>query len=395
MERKKLASKDRRRRKRQVALEESDEPHLKEVHRARRAEAEKNLLHVDVDSADLPHSKPAWIGKLLAEDGSDSPISGRVDSSALPSGLGPTFYTQEEIDSLTGTENFCYLNWLGEISIPILDSHRRLLALLGGKPRDLEGWQKVTDDASRLLDKALSTATFPEEKYTHRRAHEQTPYPTISRGVSYGGGQVSPGELCNTPRNERVSDELLQHECFQRISGFSNCLFRLFAPALYAFYQAQLALLSAWNSALNWPFLGSVFAACTFNLGPRASTRVHLDFGNLAWGWCAITALGWYDPDKGGHLILWDLKLIIRFPPGSTILIPSAILRHSNVPVGINEKRFSFTQYTAGGLFRWIRNGFQTDAAYELNATSEDKAARKAEAKTRWQTGVDMFRVVP
>ncbi|KAJ7620521.1 hypothetical protein DFH06DRAFT_1010638, partial [Mycena polygramma] len=38
-----------------------------------------------------------------------------------------------------------------------------------------------------------------------------------------------------------------------------------------------------------------------------------------------------FDPNLGGHLILWDLNLVIRFPPGSSIFIPSALLRHSNV----------------------------------------------------------------
>ncbi|KAJ7306957.1 hypothetical protein DFH08DRAFT_918537 [Mycena albidolilacea] len=187
---------------------------------------------------------------------------------------------------------------------------------------------------------------------------------------------------------------MLEHECFQRIVGFANCLFRIFAPILFAFYQAQMALLAAWNSALKWPFVGSVFAACTFNFGPQAVTCSHLDFGNLAWGWCSITSLGWFNADRGGHLILWDLKLIIRFPPGATILIPSAIIRHSNIPVQPHEKRFSFVQYTAGGLFRWIHNGYMTDEDFLKKLTMESREAQDAEAETRWEEGVKMFSII-
>ncbi|KAJ7339792.1 hypothetical protein DFH08DRAFT_704740, partial [Mycena albidolilacea] len=122
-------------------------------------------------------------------------------------------------------------------------------------------------------------------------------------------------------------------------------------------------------------FVGSVFAACTFNFGPHAITVPHLDFGNLSWGWCAITAPGRFNPDLGGHLVLWDLKLVIRFPPRSTILIPSAIIRHSNSPVAVHEFRESFTQYTARGLFCWIRNGFKTDGEFEITASPEEKQA--------------------
>ncbi|KAF8187337.1 hypothetical protein K438DRAFT_1595450, partial [Mycena galopus ATCC 62051] len=146
--------------------------------------------------------------------------------------------------------------------------------------------------------------------------------------------------------------------------------------------------------ALRRNFPGSVFAACTFNFGPHAICAPHLDFANLAWGWCAITALGNFDPDVGGHLILWDLRLVIRFPPGSTILIPSAVIRHSNVPIHAHEHRCSFVQYTAGGLFRWVRNGFKTDEAWVTSASPAEKAARAAEDQMRWREGMKMLSVI-
>ncbi len=100
---------------------------------------------------------------------------------------------------------------------------------------------------------------------------------------------------------------------------------------------------------MNWA--NSIFSCATFNFGPRTLCFRHTDSGNLPFGWCTITALGWFDPKRGGHLVLWDLKLIIDFPPGSTILIPSAILLHSNTAIAPGERRYSFTQYTSGGLF--------------------------------------------
>jgi hypothetical protein len=155
-----------------------------------------------------------------------------------------------------------------------------------------------------------------------------------------------------------------------------------------------MALLRVWKPSLRPNFAGSVFAACTFNFGPRAVCAPHLDFANLAWGWCAIMALGNFDPDLGSHLILWDLGLVIRFPPGSTILIPSALIRHSNVPIRAHEERSSFVQYTAGGLFRWVRNGFKTSAAWYSSASSTEKAEREAEDKMRWEQGLGMLSVI-
>ncbi|KAJ7766009.1 hypothetical protein B0H14DRAFT_2403006, partial [Mycena olivaceomarginata] len=273
-------------------------------------------------------------------------------------------------------------------TIPILDSRRRIIALLGGTPKDVEGWTKVTDGAFALMQDALRWVKLSEEKLDHRRA--QHPFAAVGRGLSHGGSQMEPGELQQNVTNTRVTDELMAHSYFQRIVGFTNMLFAMWAPDLFQVYQEVREALKH----LKWNFAESVFAACTFNFGPRAITCPHLDFANLAWGWCAITALGTFDPDAGGHLILWDLRLVIRFPPGSTVFIPSAIIRHSNVGILSHEMRSSFTQYTAGGLFRWVRNGFMTDEDFEKKASSQEKAERSTEAATRWQDGINMFSVI-
>ncbi|KAJ7177461.1 hypothetical protein C8R43DRAFT_872458, partial [Mycena crocata] len=275
---------------------------------------------------------------------------------------------------------------------PIVDSHGRIIAVLGGTPRDQTSWAEVVEGASILMRDNAHRLSHSDRQLHHRRAQEA--YPSVSCGISHGGGQLHPGELHNNTANTEVTDELKRNEFFKRLAGWANLLFRLFAPMLFAYYQLQMGLLKDWNPSLHWNFVRTVFAACTFNFGPRALTVPHLDFGNLSWGWCAITALGWFDPDLGGHLILWDLKLIIRFPPGSTILIPSAIVRHSNVPIGPNETRYSFTQYTAGGLFRWIRNGCKSDEDWELTATPSQKWDRSEEMKSRWEQGVNMYSTV-
>ncbi|KAJ7903757.1 hypothetical protein B0H14DRAFT_3421936 [Mycena olivaceomarginata] len=120
-----------------------------------------------------------------------------------------------EIDRMSGTEGFTYIDWLGELTIPIIDSHRRLIALLGGKPKDLLGWKTVTDGAAHLLDSLLPRAHFTANDSLHRCAHPEAPYPSISCGISHGGGQTEPGELCNHLDNISITDEMLAHEYFQ------------------------------------------------------------------------------------------------------------------------------------------------------------------------------------
>ncbi|KAJ3769792.1 hypothetical protein FB446DRAFT_629681, partial [Lentinula raphanica] len=91
----------------------------------------------------------------------------------------------------------------------------------------------------------------------------------------------------------------------------------------------------------------------------------HRDFLNWPFGWCAITTLGRFDPTRSGQLILWKLKLVIDVPPAATVLIPSAVITHSNTPVAVGDTQMSFMQYTAGPIFRWVQNGCRTEKELE------------------------------
>lgn len=133
-----------------------------------------------------------------------------------------------------------------------------------------------------------------------------------------------------------------------------------------------------------------VFACAAFNFGPRVCTTSHRDQLNLPHGWCAIFALGSFDAKLGGHLVLDDVEKIVEFPAGSLILIPSATLTHRNLPVQGQETRMSFTLFSAGGLFRFVDNGFQTEKA--LRQKNPDLYAKMIEEKkTRWKSGYSLW----
>lgn len=160
-------------------------------------------------------------------------------------------------------------------------------------------------------------------------------------------------------------------------------LFRTYSRRLYYHYSDTLGALCDKSPGLVPPIHRSIFAACSVNMGPRTVSFPHRDFANLTWGWCSITALGSYSPDLGGHIVLWDLNPIIRFPPGSTILIPSALIKHSNTSIREGETRYSIAQYSAGGLFRWAANGFQSEETWARNATPEQLAQHREDVKMR------------
>ena len=157
------------------------------------------------------------------------------------------------------------------------------------------------------------------------------------------------------------------------------------------YYAETMAALILRYPDIALPFLNSVFAAFTVNFGPSTVCFPHRDVKNLAFGWCAVTALGSYDWTKGGHLILWDLKLVVEFPPGCTILLPSAVMCHSNTPIQPNETRYSFAMYSAGGLFRWAEHGFMLEKVYQNTVEGLRDRLRQS---TRWVRGLSLFSTI-
>lgn len=158
-----------------------------------------------------------------------------------------------------------------------------------------------------------------------------------------------------------------------------------YAPRLYAYYGQTLNALLESDRRLKPNFDKNVFGAAMFNLGPKVFTFPHKDHQNLAWGWCSVTAMGDFDPREGGHLVLWDLGVMIEFPSGSTILLPSAILVHSNISIREGETRYSFAQFSAGGLFRWVECGMQPQHVFE------SAGGQLRGGADRWREGVAMY----
>ncbi|KAH9848279.1 hypothetical protein C2E23DRAFT_739954, partial [Lenzites betulinus] len=263
----------------------------------------------------------------------------------------------------------------------LVDKSGRVIAVLVGQPRDESGWAKLNDDVQLLFEDARASCEVGSTL-----AHRRGEFTSLTAGISYGGGQKRVSNLNQTGKNEDVVQGLLDNPLIKRLAGFGNAAFKLFAPRLYEYYASTMCDLVAHDEELQPNFKKGVFGAATFNLGPRVATYLHTDHLNLPAGWCAITALGHFNSKEGGHLLLWDLKLMAEFPPGALILIPSAILRHSNTVVGPAEQRYSFTQYSAGGLFRWVECGYKSQKEF-----FKEGGSYAITGAARWLRGVGMW----
>jgi hypothetical protein len=101
-------------------------------------------------------------------------------------------------------------------SIPIIDRDGRLVAILAGHPDD-KTWSDVSSQAAKALENARQSCSI--KKNDPRRGI----FSALQCGVSYGGGQTMPQNLCpENDVNANVLDDLNQTVAFQRINGFSN-----------------------------------------------------------------------------------------------------------------------------------------------------------------------------
>ncbi|KAJ7789398.1 hypothetical protein B0H14DRAFT_3503084 [Mycena olivaceomarginata] len=250
----------------------------------------------------------------------------------------------------------------------VIDADNRVFILAIPQPGGEKNWKKVTQDVSTAVDNAAKEIFGPNYDQEVPTADGNTPrggpHFAQNAGLGMGGGQQEPAPFAMHDSVRKICAGLFANTAIMWFLGFANCLFQAYAPGLYAHYFDAMTALLGWNEAL-FPFCTlsmCVFASATFNFGPRTITFPHLDFLNLAWGWCFITRWHW-------------------FPPGMTIAIPSAIFRHSNVSIQQDEKRFSITQYTSAGVFRFVKNGFKTNVTLEQEMTKEEAQAWADAAK--------------
>ncbi|KAJ8473445.1 hypothetical protein ONZ45_g16297 [Pleurotus djamor] len=286
----------------------------------------------------------------------------------------PRPLSQKSLDELIA-EGFKLIEWDGIEGLQVVDQHDRIV-LCGGSPRD-ETWSDVAAKCAQRIEAARHDCTFTDKQQRHRRGA----FPALAAGFSFGQGLIRPSNITDrAPQNNVAMQAILDDHNIKRVAGFQSSLLDTCLPKLSSYYRQTMDGLQATQGELKRNFVNTQFGSITVNFGPQTVSIPHIDYANLATGMCAITALGDFDPDAGGHLVLWELGIVLRYPAGSTVLIPSALIHHSNLPIHPGERRYSITQYSAGGLFRWVENGYCSD---------KDSAIDKEHRRSIWEAGID------
>ncbi|KAH9475966.1 hypothetical protein JR316_0011531 [Psilocybe cubensis] len=272
--------------------------------------------------------------------------------------------------------------WDGRRPVAFVAPNKQIFMVLAGRPDDPQ-----YDSATERVYEALSAKGVKfTSKYLH---HRRGDYPTLDIGVSRGQGLPQPVSLKCQPHEKFVAN-LLANPDIQRMASYASSAFATWAPRTYNYYKTQLDKLFMRMPGLPRIFTKSIFPSMSTNISPQAQTVRHRDLKNCPFGWCAVQAFGHFDPKQGGHLILWELGLAIEFPPGSTILLPSATLSHSNTKILDDEERASLTYYCHGGLFRWVEYDFQIEKDLKHNNPALFNQIWR-DRPARWNLGLSLF----
>ncbi|KAJ3564677.1 hypothetical protein NP233_g8140 [Leucocoprinus birnbaumii] len=216
------------------------------------------------------------------------------------------------------------VTWDGITPRPLLDSQGRVIVVLASQPNE----QSFLDKCKHLFHTMMEVASQIE--------------------FSEAGSDKTCIYGASPQADENVYWKTLIFRTLLTSIAVRN-LVNLWSPNMYKCLRQCIKKLHEHRSLgkkLNFLTPAGIYPRVAFNFGPNAWTNHHCDPQDYALAWCVVQVLGPFDPEEGGHLVIEEAKLVIQFPPGSIILLPSATFTHGNVPVHLKngEGHASVTQ---------------------------------------------------
>ncbi|KAJ3711175.1 hypothetical protein C8R42DRAFT_728789 [Lentinula raphanica] len=382
--------------KKSIEFEELDGPNLfislkpGSLKRKLDSEAANNIHPAKRRAEEKPPLGPGS-GHSIQEVSNVEPIRTALVSEELPIAEGGWVATDcayvgakkvYSLEELKSKEGFTHISWSGQDTIFAEDSETRIVLVGVGQPNNAT-YCHDAEAMTNLMLKIGANTDWTKDELESRRGK----FASGTCGWSFGNGQPYPMRLGG--ERQELMEAFVSNKCVERVAAHQSDSFARYFPKAHEEYRRRNEQLKEKIPEFDGNIKGSVFNGCTANFGPNTWTYIHRDTRNAP-GACAITAGGNFDSTKGGQLVVWDLRLIFDFPAGSTILLPSALFRHSNIPVRDGEQRVSFTQYTAGGIHRWLEYGGRTEEAFEIE---DPEGYRKMldERKGRWRKALEVF----
>ncbi|THH26441.1 hypothetical protein EUX98_g7741 [Antrodiella citrinella] len=375
---------------RQAALEADDNENqrlpfdLRPMPPERRDKLFDRLFEVktNLTAASLPHQSTGFLSSLKQADpavGVTGPAGGRVLNGTLPDDVHP------RVRELVFEEGYTYV-CLGNDNNPVCLTDKKgiVYGVRASRPGGL--YNSFVAEATRLADHLGALMKLPDRVY---KSHSRGDFPCVSFGVSHSRNE--PGELVVhfSEINEPLLREFAASPAVQALVKHVVVSFEVWYPRLARVYSLTQRMFHATQAVVNSFFPGCPFAAQSLNLAEQCLATKHVDLMNLVFGVCCILPFGTFNPRTSAQVVLIEPQVIIELGPGDLFFFPSASIHHESIPLAHgDELRKSMIFYSAGGLFRWVKQGFQ--AAPDSQTASEKRAAA-VEGEIRWDDGWKLF----
>ncbi|KAG6905214.1 hypothetical protein DXG01_004142 [Tephrocybe rancida] len=173
----------------------------------------------------------------------------------------------------------------------------------------------------------------------------------LSAGSLALPGRKGPIKFTTTDLKQQLMDELLEDVNISHVVSFQSMKLDWFAPKMWDKYKytATRMYSTHWNIPNN--FHGTVYPAVRFNVRPQTSTvQPYMDRQRERRGPPAVTPIGNYNYKLSGHIVFYELKLIIEVPPGTTLFVPTRLLSYGTTNIQEGEERMTITQCFGPGL---------------------------------------------
>ncbi|KAJ7694249.1 hypothetical protein B0H17DRAFT_1199496 [Mycena rosella] len=282
-----------------------------------------------------------------------------------------------ELTEVVGPEAQFHLRlvpWGGGCLRPVVAADSSLVLVLGGCSHQGDWLKEVAQPATLQCDVALQSL-----RQSSAEVETGSP-PTLAGGV---------GESFNEPAlarpehgvvlNALVFFQLFYSLAMRRLIGYGNCSC---GSVSFSALEAEKKVFLEHKPRALYPSESSVFSAATFKFGgPHRCKTLGSGIPDRfqAGKWSVLTALGKYASLHGGHVIFWDLGLVVCFPSSSSILIPTGIVR------------YSFVKWARSGITRWFTNGCREDVEFAVKATKKEYVAWEERRKQQHAEAIEEF----
>ncbi|KAG9014681.1 hypothetical protein FRB90_005209 [Tulasnella sp. 427] len=291
-------------------------------------------------------------------------------------------------------ERYAYLREVGgylevdtsmnpRVDYPFVDRDGKVWAVVLSDPID---WDKRRAGIRRARERLVTRVASLKEPENRRGD-----FRSYQHGFSFGNGRIEPMNFVNHPTVQAALEEFYEDSDVIALFRYVENGLRTWFPHHHEDFCAAVKSVQEHHPYLRTPLAGSCFPASTINTGERVFCKPHRDASNEGAAVCLDYIDGTFDINKGGHLVLHEARRIVKLRLGGIIIFPSAVITHENIPIGLDETRFSLTGYLAGGIRRYLAAGGQTLGEWRLR-DPVGAAAHDEGGEDRWITGCARFK---